>query len=227
MLHNESAVRHPRFQAVVPVLYGLAVGGGPRSGCTYDISLSGAALDLPEHVPIRTWMSLQMLLGPQALPLHAGVLWCRRPVTAIAVFRHGVIFSPLDENVSTLLSRYLREETSFATRIPFPRTITAVVQASIDALVADLSPLGACLEHRGQLRPDTECHLVLVSPDTSINLAAWIIRSHVVRVDRSPAGEADIVYHTGLRFARVTAGQEQELGALIAHCRREAHVRRS
>ncbi len=215
------ASRHPRFEVTVPIIYGAPSTrpGREDAGRTHDLSVSGAALDLPEHLPIRTWMSLHVLLGSQRLRVHAGVVWTRQLVSDLTVFRHGVTFAPLGEDGNALLATFFQETALVPTRIPVPVAIKAVVQATIDARVVDLSLVGACLEHDRPLRPESDSRLTLITADKRFSLSAHILRSSVDRVDRQSTGDRDIVYRTGVRFDAVAAGQQQNLRELIAHVR--------
>ena len=212
------ASRHPRFEVTVPIIYGAPSTrpGREDAGRTHDISVSGAALDLPEQLPIRTWMSLQVLLGSQRLRVHAGVVWTRQVVTDLVLFRHGVTFAPLGEDGNALLATFFQKITPGPIRMPCSRRLRAVVQATIDARVADLSLVGACLEHHGILRPETDCHLVLVAADNCLSLSAHILRSSVACVARKTIGDPEIVYRTGVQFNRLTAAQQQNLNEMIA-----------
>ena len=215
------AVCQPRFEVTVPILYGAPSTrpGREDAGWTHDLSVSGAALDLPEPLPIRTWLSLHVLLGSQRVRVHAGVVWTRQLVTDLVLFRHGVTFAPLGAEGNALLAAFFQETTPVPTRIPVPGAINAVVQATIDARVIDLSLAGACLEHDRPLRPESDSRLTLITADTRFSLSAHILRSSVDRVDRPSTGDRDIVYRTGVRFEAGAAGHQQTLRELIAQLR--------
>ncbi len=223
MVSPTSAPRQPRFQIVVPLRYRQMLGQrGERqasSGFSYDLSLSGAAIDLPQHLPIRNRVSLDFLLGPESLELNGGVLWVRRPVPDLSVYRHGIAFAPLDGTEYAQLNRFLLENVALPTRTPLPPSVKAVVQATIEARVVDLSAGGACLEHRGMLRPQSACQLLLVDPLQSLRICASIVRCQAIGVDGRPGAEGQLLYQTAVVFRDLSRPEDAAIRQMIMRYR--------
>ncbi len=223
MISRAKSARHARFQVAVPVVYRCALNGRAdqqgSSGLTYDVSVSGVALDIPENLPIRTSVAMDLALGSRHLAVHGGVVWVRRPVAELNAFRHGVAFSALEDDESDALAEFFREHAPVATRMPLADGLKAILQAGVDARVVECSSTGACIEHCGTLRPDTRCRLTLVHAHKLLSLSAIVVRTQVLGVDRSR--DEGIMYQTGVVFAELTPGQREDLRVLIAACGQE------
>ncbi len=83
--------------------------------------------------------------------------------------------------------------------------------ATMDVRVLDLGLGGVRLQHEGHLRPGAPCILELPPAVCPLPLLGLIVRSAVVRIDRTVKGEQDLCYESAIAFDALHPDQEAAL----------------
>ena len=85
-----------------------------------------------------------------------------------------------------------------------------------DARLIDLSPRGAMIEHLGRLSPGETCIFELLLADMDLRLGTRIAWSRVHSVGKSPTGESEIRFRSGLHFCDMAEGVETHIRHYLA-----------
>ncbi len=103
-----------------------------------------------------------------------------------------------------------------APRTPLRAAALCEVNGRYEAMVLDLSPLGAGLEHRDTLRPGQRFLLKMVPRRTegSLGLPSKVVWSSVDRMEKR-GDEAEFIFRSGVEFQNLPAETGQDLAAYL------------
>ncbi len=208
----------PRYELIFPVRYQARPEGKvPQvgSGQTRDLGETGARLDLPEHLPQGTFVSLVLEGEAGSLAVEATVVWSERVSRPGGGIRHGVAFAPLSPEDQQRLRALLQRHGAVRSRIAMLQPMPLRVRATLQVRLLDLSMGGARIEHRSLLRPGSECLLEFPAAFGPLALSAQVLRSTIVGVEEEASGGPRLRHESGLAFVNVTADQRTALTQLL------------
>lgn len=106
------------------------------------------------------------------------------------------------------------QERRRAPRIRLRTPVGSRVFAVVEALLVDVSAVGALLEHAEPVRPGVACEVMIEGASEGLRLRCHVVRSTLIQRD---GGGADrrVCYHTGVEFVNLTPAQTSFLEAMI------------
>jgi hypothetical protein len=100
-------------------------------------------------------------------------------------------------------------------RVSIPGRPGGRVRATLETRLLDLGTTGARIEHGNLLRPGFTCTLELPSALGGLVLSIRVVRSAVVGMEKSPAGDQVLRYESGVAFVELTTDQQAALEAVV------------
>lgn len=100
-------------------------------------------------------------------------------------------------------------------RVSIPGRPGGRVRATLEARLLDLGTTGARIEHHNLLRPGFTCTLELPQALGGLVLSVRVVRSAVVGMGKSAAGEQVLRYESGVAFVALTTDQQAVLETVV------------
>lgn len=211
--------RYPRFLAYLPVqcttLSRWRSKARMITGKTKSISPGGLGLLLPDTIPLRTSVLVQVC---QEEPLRGHVIWLDKPISTDLVTRipHGVAFDqPVDED-------RIRQWVLNANHQAHPRVR---VQIEVEFTGAGKVRHGTCMNlSRGGMfistmdDPPTPGVVTLLSFELHETSHVLLVPAQVVWVEISPG----VITGIGVKFLALNPSEDALIGAVVDRLRGEA-----
>jgi len=113
------------------------------------------------------------------------------------------------------MSTPLLQERRWAIRVAFIQPLSARAQDNLKVWLHDLSATGARIALGEMLTLSSRCTLALPPELDSLTLSARVVWCTIFGGEQTAQGDRHLLYHSGLVFVDLTAGQKASLATLL------------